>query len=235
MSRKKKLRFTAPLLLFSFSASTGAVLASDNCQVSVVQALIDSSNAANRHVAPKHVHTKAVLASWEEWGKDYLAKHGHAYVPPKRNYVQGKMFRPEKPNGVFKFECVPPILPTEDASVTALLTDFLPTEELDTLPLSLPASDIISSPSPVTPGDEGGYLPSYPPVFGGGPVASPSTPSAPGSPGTPTTPVTPPVPPPDTPTPPIAATPEPGSYALLATGLAVLWGLRQRSRAAQSH
>ena len=257
---KKVIRSIAPAtLLFTFTAvSTGTVLASDNCRVTLVQTFTSASNTADRHVTSAHKHTKATLAAWQVWGNAYLAKHGHPFVPPKRIQTSLHPVSPKEQDRLFKFACESLPIPTVDLPV---LTMLVPEEEdiPPYLPMLAPGLD---TPGPVVPTTVAEVMTPttiYPfqPVFlppggfgGGGSTGG--VPTTPGSPSTPDVPVTPPdvpvTPPTDTPTPPVlppdfpptlppvippdvppvVVTPEPGSFLLLGTGLAAMVGVLKR-------
>ncbi len=203
-----------PVFLVFAAASTGTVLASDNCTVALVRALTDSVHSVDQHTEPVHTHTKATLARWEEWGQLYLAKHGHPYVPPKRKMASSDVPVPGEGRSGFKFECELPPVPTIDLA----LFDLLPPEELLPIPDEVPLEVAVIPPgTPLVPsGDIVPASPNYPnqPVFFG-PGGVPPT--------TNTVPVTP-----------IGPTPEPGSWVLLATGVMAMFGIRAIAKRGQA-
>src|ERR1700743_3451019 len=115
------VRHAAPLLLAVVVASTGTLFASDPCKTFVVQKLTGAARTAEQHTAPAHKHTKATLAAWEGWGKAYLAKHGHPYVPPKRPATTSNPGWQKQQEDALKFACEIPQVPTVDMPFTALL------------------------------------------------------------------------------------------------------------------
>ncbi len=188
-----------PIFLVFAAASTGTVLASDVCGVSIVKTLTEAARSAQDHTSITHRHTKETLARWEVWGNLYLAKHGHPYVPPKRPAHHAADSDAQEAR--FKLECELPPVPTLDLSSFALL----PPEELAPTPdeVEITPDVAVNEIPPVLgtttyPGYPGGPI-----VFGGG-----------GG-GTVTPPTTPLIPP--------AVTPEPDSFILLGTGFAAIF------------
>ena len=258
---KKIFRSAASgVLLLSFSAlSTGTILASDACKVTLVQTFTNASNAAERHTSARRIHTKATLAAWQAWGNAYLASHGHAFVPPHRSLAQRHPLSPQEQQRLFKFACESMPMPTIDQPVMTLLEpEELPpmlgmapmlVAEVDNPPVvavPLPG-EVLTGSSPRYPfvpifapiGGGGGVLPpisGLPPGTGIPPVIVPVPPDIPpGPPGPPPPPPPPPPPgpPPILPPPPVPVilpTPEPGSFVLLGTGLAAIGALVKRRR-----
>ncbi len=189
-----------PILLF-LTASTGTILASDACSVSLVQALTNVTRNVDQRVTPAHRHTQETLARWEEWGNLYLATHGHPYVPPKRKLVVSNPSTPGQRESQFKFECEVPPIDTPDLTLVAELTPegLLPVDgEMDVIPQS-PVALVL----PPVPGPGSGFpgYPYSPVLFGpGGNVDQPF----------------------------VGLTPEPSSFVLLGTA-AVLFFVFRRS------
>lgn len=212
--RTRSVRRFLPLILVLTTASTGTVLASDVCGVSIVRTLTEAARTAQEHTEPAHKHTRATLAKWEEWGNLYLARHGHPYVPPKRMVASHPMTREER-EARFKLECELPPVPTVDLASF----DLLPSEDLEPLSeeLTLPENTLVASDVPPVIGATA-YPTNYPigPVLGatgGGGVGSPSAP--------PVVPV-------------VGVTPEPSSWLLLGTGLAAVLAFRKMARRPQT-
>lgn len=231
------VRRAAPLLLLVVVTSTGTLLASDPCKVFLVQKLTGAAQSAQQHTAPAHKHTKATLAAWEGWGKAYLAKHGHPYVPPKRPVATSNPGWQKQQEDALKFACELPKVPTVETPFTMLLVpDEMPpfVPDMPTLTAELtypPATDLppgtpgtSDTPGiPGTPGTPGEDEGPPPPTYINEPIFFPP-PRGPNS-----------VPPVDTPpvdTPPASPVPEPGSFVLLATGIAALVGVRRKRETA---
>jgi hypothetical protein len=223
------VRRAAPLLLLVVVASTGTLLASDPCKTFVVQKLTGAARSAQQHTAPAHKHTKATLAAWEGWGKSYLAKHGHPYVPPKRPASTSNPGWQKQQEDALKFACELPQVPTVDMPFATLLVPneappFVP--DIPTLTAELtypPETDLPpgTSDTPGTPGTPGDDAGPPPPTYINEPIFFPP-PRGPNS--------APPVDTPPVDTPP--AVPEPGSFVLLATGIAAIVGVRRKRETA---
>ena len=232
------VRRAAPLLLLLVVVtSTGTLLASDPCKVFLVQKLTGVARTALQHTAVQHKHTKATLAAWEGWGKAYLAKHGHPYVPPKRQVATLNPVSQKEQEAALKFACELPQVPTLDTPFTALLVPdemppFVPDIPTLTAELTYPpeadlppgtpgTSDTPGMPGmPGIPGDDAGPPP---PTYINEPIFFPPE-RGPLS-------VPPPVDTPPTATPvdaPPAPVPEPDSFVLLATGIAAIVGVRRK-------
>ena len=245
---KKIFRSAASgVLLLSFSAlSTGTILASDVCKVTLVQTFTNASNAVERHTSARRIHTKATLAAWQAWGNAYLASHGHPFVPPHRSLAQRHPLSPQEQQRLFKFACESLPMPTVDQPVMTLLEPEELPPILGMAPLLVAEADnppVVAVPPPgeALTGDSPGYpfVPIFAPIGGGTgvmppisglppdtgtiPVIGPVPPNVP-----PDTPGLPPPPPP--PVPIILPTPEPGSFMLLGTGLAAIGALVKRRR-----
>ncbi len=274
----RTLRRAVPALLLLSAASTGTLMASDACSIAVVQKFTSVADTLDQHTAKSHKHAKATLAKWKVWGDDYLAKHGHPYVPPSR-VATSHVPTPSNGDHVLKFSCEPEPVPMEDSFLGPLL---IPGETPPPAPeVEVARADEV--PPLLTPdlpgGDTGSGTPGYPsgitsfPIGSVGPPAgitpgtsttpiipilpvTPTVPVSPVSPVTPIVPVTPTVPvtpvipvtpvvpvspivpvtpvvpvlpssPTVPPTTPIALTPEPSSWVLLATGIAAMWMFRR--------
>jgi hypothetical protein len=205
--------------------STGTLLASDPCKVFLVQKLTGAARTAQQHTAAQHKHTKATLAGWERWGKTYLAKHGHPYVPPKRQVATLNPVSQQEQAAALKFACELPQVPTLDTPFTTLLVpDEIPpfVPDIPTLPAELtfpPEADLPPEipAGPGIPGSPGDNAGPPPPTYINEPIFFPPE-RGPIS-------VLPPVD-----TPPVAPVPEPGSFVLLATGIAAIVGVRRSTR-----
>jgi hypothetical protein len=254
----KIFRLAAPFCLLLAAGSTGTVvLASEGCRVSLVQTLTAATHSAQRHTTPAHKRTKATLAAWEAWGNAYLAKHGHAYVPPKRKVATTHPLSPQVKDALFKFACEALQMPTIDLPVDFQLTPDDAPPVLPIYPMYTAESDMppapYTPPGAITPHNGGGlggspptipYTPPFfPPLGGGGGIPPPSTPpeTLPGSPSGPGTPPVPPIiptgppvgPPITSPVPPVLPTPEPSSFLLLGTGITALWAVRKNTKLAR--
>jgi hypothetical protein len=224
-SRKKSAHRVLVSFLSIFSCvaiSTGTVLASDDCKVSLIQTLTIASRSAQQHTTPKHKYTRATLAAWEAWGNGYLARHGHPYVPPKRKVNSLRPVTPKEQDALFKIACQVVPIPTFDLSVDTLL----PPEEVPPVLFPPPLSDVPAlitelAPPPGIPTPPGGDTSTGSPGFPGFPIFFPIGGGVP-APPVPTLPV-----------PPAGPVPEPGSFVLLATGIAALWALRGHALAAR--
>lgn len=236
MNHSRTVRRVVPLLLLFAATSTGTLLASDPCRAFAVETLNNAARSTQQRRVAAHKYSEATLKAWKEWGKTYLAEHGHPFVPPKRqvNTLQSAS-QTERP-AALQFACERPLVPTSDTPFTGMLTPedlppFLPDAPTITSEFIPPPADVVPPPDemlpPQIPGPSGGDIdtdsPTYtPPVFlppfGGGGGSGAGSPPRP--------PVTPPVTPPVLP-PPVAPVPEPGSFALLATGIAAMWGARK--------
>jgi len=230
------VRRAAPLLLLVVVTSTGTLLASDPCKLFLVQKLTGAARTAVQHTAVQHKHTKATLAGWEGWGKAYLAKHGSPYVPPKRQVATLNPVSQKEQEAALKFACELPQVPTLDTPFTALLVPdemppFVPDIPTLTAELTYPPEADVPPGTPGTPGTPGkpgtlgtpgGDAGPPPPRYINEPIFFPPE-RGPNS-------VTPVDAPPGVPTPVIAppAVPEPGSFVLLATGIAAIVGVRRK-------
>ena len=224
--RIQSVRKVTPLLVILFgAASTGTILASDSCGISLVQRMTDATRKAREHVGPAHKHTQETLAKWEIWGNEYLAKHGHAYQPPKRRVARNQP--PDQENRVFEFLCdlppVPELAVWSDGLLDPILAPAIEPELTQVAENGIPPTVI-----PAPPVDTTYYgTPVLLVPIGGVPVAFIPPVTTPNAPTTPATPV-------GGGTTPIATTPEPGPVLLLATGVAAVLELRRRRRAAMT-
>ena len=216
---------------------TDAVMAADPCRIMLVRKLTEATEKAGQHVPARRKHTKATLAAWEVWGKEYLAKHGKPFTPPKRN----PDLHPRTPKqfvSELKFACDILPLPTYDIPLTGLLVPLeipvppsqlpIQTAELGPAPrVTTPAADtpVTDTATPFAPiffAPTGGPIPSGP----GTPTGGGTTPPGGGGGGT-----TPPGGGGDTPpggggTVPVV--PEPSTFVLLGTGISAAWAMRRR-------
>jgi hypothetical protein len=188
--RKKLSRRLAPvaLVLFGTVGVTDAIMASDPCRVMVVRKLTEATEKVGNRIPARRKHTKATLAAWDVWGKDYLAKHGHPFAPPKRK----PGLHPKTPKefeSQLKFACDILPLPTYDIPLTGMLTpvDVAPPESGLPLFASLvqPGPEVGLPPAVVPPGGTTetpgiGFPPIFIPPIGG----APSVPGIPGGGGT---------------------------------------------------
>ena len=226
--RKRIVRKSVPLgFVFFAAASTGTLLASDNCGVSLVQRLTDATRAVQQHTGPAHKHTQETLAKWQVWGEEYLAKHGHPYEPPKRKQVASQP--PDQQNANFQFLCDLPPVPEDVVYETALLEPGPMPPVLDDVPEvtvgQIPPAVVPPATTPTAGPPDYPAPPLYEVPIGGVPVPPAKTPTTPTTPDQPTTPTTPVIP--------VGVTPEPGTFALFGTGMAAVMGLRRRMRRAE--